>query len=111
MTREEAIKEFEEENERLQWLLNNAGEDIFPFQKNGICRDIARNKVAISALKGECRNCKWWKDSDGKYRRGIGAESKCPINTVIVCNGYGYCYMFEPKGVESEVKPNDHNKV
>lgn len=53
MTREEAIKEFEEENERLQWLLNNAGEDIFPFQKNCICRDIARNKVAISALKGE----------------------------------------------------------
>lgn len=28
----------------------------------------------------KCKDCKWWKDSDGKYRRGCGAESKCPIN-------------------------------
>lgn len=104
MTREEAIKCFEEENERFQWLLNSSGQDIYPFQINSINRDICRNKVAISALKGICRDCKWWKDSDGNYRRGIGAESKCPINTETVCNGFGYCYMFEPKGAESEDK-------
>ena len=26
---------------------------------------------------GHCKGCKWWKDSDGVYRRGAGAESKC----------------------------------
>ena len=51
---------------------------------------------------GHCKDCKWWKDSDGVYRRGIGAESKCPINNVSVNHGLGYCYMFEPQ--ESEDK-------
>ena len=40
-----------------------------------------------------CRDCKWWKDSDGVYKRGI--ESKCPMNTKIVYEGNGYCYMAE----------------
>ena len=47
-----------------------------------------------------CRDCKWWKDSDGTYRRGTGAESICPMNTLIVYEGDGYCYLFEPQ--ESE---------
>ena len=41
-------------------------------------------------------------DSDGVYRRGVRAESKCPINNVSVNHGLGYCYMFEPQ--ESEDK-------
>lgn len=28
----------------------------------------------------KCKNCKWWKDSDGVYRRGRDDESLCPIN-------------------------------
>lgn len=44
-----------------------------------------------------CKECKWWKDSDGAFRRGIGAESQCPINTQAVYCGDGYCYMFSPK--------------
>lgn len=44
-----------------------------------------------------CKDCKWWKDSDGVYRRGVRAESKCPINNVSVNHGFGYCYMFEPQ--------------
>ena len=51
---------------------------------------------------GYCKDCKWWKDTDGAYRRGIGAESKCPINHRDVFEGNGYCYMFEPQ--ESEDK-------
>lgn len=51
---------------------------------------------------GHCKDCKWWKDSDGVYRRGVGAESKCPINNVSVNHGLGYCYMYEPQ--ESEEK-------
>ena len=51
---------------------------------------------------GHCRDCKWWKDSDGAFRRGIGAESKCPMNRIEVYEGNGYCYLFEPQ--ESEDK-------
>lgn len=46
---------------------------------------------------GHCRDCKWWKDSDGLYRRGSHAESQCPINRKEVFEGNGYCYMFEPQ--------------
>ena len=46
---------------------------------------------------GHCKNCKWWKDSDGTYCRGVHAESKCPINRKEVYEGNGYCYMFEPQ--------------
>ena len=51
---------------------------------------------------GYCKDCKWWKDNDGVYRRGVGAESKCPINSKKVYEGNGYCYLFEPQ--ESEDK-------
>ena len=51
---------------------------------------------------GYCKDCKWWKDSDGIYRRGVGAESQCPINRKEVFEGTGYCYMFEPKVQEVE---------
>lgn len=51
---------------------------------------------------GHCKDCKWWKESDGTFKRGIGAESKCHLNTDVVYEGLGYCYMFEPK--ESEDK-------
>lgn len=64
-------------------------------------------KMAIKSLEqesktGHCKDCKWWKDSDGAYRRGVEAESKCPINRKEVFDGDGYCYMFEPQ--ESEDK-------
>ena len=49
---------------------------------------------------GYCRDCKWWKDSDGVYRRDCYTESQCPINRKEVFEGNGYCYMFEPR--ESE---------
>ena len=45
---------------------------------------------------GHCKDCKWQKDSDGVFRRGIGAESKCPMNRIEVYEGNGYCYMFKP---------------
>ena len=51
---------------------------------------------------GHCKDCKWWKDSDGAFRRGIGAESICRINTDEVYQGEGYCYLFEPQESEEE---------
>ena len=56
----------------------------------------------ISRQVGRCKQCKWWKDSDGAYRRGIRAESKCPMNTQKVYEGDGYCYLYEPKMQEVE---------
>lgn len=44
-----------------------------------------------------CKNCKWWKDSDGAYRRGCNAESKCPISHIEVYEGNGYCFLGERK--------------
>ena len=54
---------------------------------------------------GHCKDCKWWKDSDGAYRRGVRAESQCPINRREVYEGNGYCYMYEPQ--ESEMRENE----
>ena len=61
--------------------------------------------IAVKALKepkiGYCKDCKWWKDSDGAFKRGIGAESQCPINRKEVYDGNGYCFLFEKKeGIE-----------
>lgn len=64
-------------------------------------------ELAIKALEqkiGHCKDCKWWKDSDGEYRRGCGAESQCPINRKEVFEGNGYCYMFEPQESEEGKK-------
>ena len=55
------------------------------------------NLVIIS---GTCKDCKHWKDSDGVYRRGIGAESKCSINNSRVFEGTFYCADFEKRGNE-----------
>lgn len=68
----------------------------------GGCLEYETVKAIPSAEPKKCKDCKWWRDSDGAYRRGVKAESKCPINTVSVANGWGYCYMYEPQ--ESEDK-------
>lgn len=64
--------------------------------------EVAERLKALPPVKlqpkiGRCKDCKWWKDSDGSYRRGGGAESPCPINRKTVYEGNGYCYMFEPQ--------------
>lgn len=46
---------------------------------------------------GHCKDCKWWKDSDGVYRRGVRADSQCPINRKEVYEGNGYCFLYEPQ--------------
>lgn len=48
----------------------------------------------VTPIHGTCKDCKNWKDSDGVYRRGIGAESKCPINIKEVYEGTFYCGDF-----------------
>ena len=69
-----------------------------------ICLDGLRSLPSVIPKEktGHCKDCKWWKDNDGVYRRGVNAESNCPINARTVYEGNGYCFMFEPQ--ESEVK-------
>ena len=82
-------------------ILENNYENLGKSDAEEFTRDF--NEIldlAIKALEqepktGHCRDCKWWKDSDGAYRRGVGAESQCPINRKEVYEGNGYCYMFE----------------
>ena len=58
------------------------------------CKDIVKKYTPKQEIR-HCRDCKWWKDSDGVYRRGAGAESQCPMNRKEVYEGNGYCYMFK----------------
>ena len=48
-----------------------------------------KNLIATEIIY--CHECKYWKDSDGVYRRGINAESKCPVNSRQVYEGTFFC--------------------
>ena len=56
------------------------------------------NLPPVTYTNSTCKDCKRWKDSDGVYRRGIGAESKCPINNSRILEGTFYCADFEKRG-------------
>ncbi len=94
MTREELISELDN---RIGFETDNETYAMSESEKE-FYREIRK---ALEPKTGYCKDCKWWKDSDGTYRRDVRAESKCPINTKTVYLGDGYCYKFEPK-VESE---------
>lgn len=52
----------------------------------------------LTIIFGTCKDCKHWKDSDGVYRRGVNAESKCSINNSREFDGTFYCADFEKRG-------------
>lgn len=56
------------------------------------------NLPPVTPTHGTCKDCSHWKDSDGVYRRGIDAESKCPVNNSRVFEGTFYCADFEKQG-------------
>jgi hypothetical protein len=70
------------------------------FSKDDL-REICNERIEIACEHRTCKKCKHWKDSDGVYRRGVGAESKCPINIKEVCEGDFYCADFEKRGNEN----------
>lgn len=72
------------------------------FSKDDL-REICNERIEVECTHGTCKDCKHWKDSDGVYRRGVGAESKCPINIKEVYEGNFYCKWFEKRGSENEV--------
>lgn len=95
------------EEEILDWLCRLRSEIYVFMPKEWLipmnnALDVAIEALEQEPIKGHCKDCKLWKDSDGAYRRGVGAESQCPINRKEVFEGNGYCYLFEPQ--ESEVE-------
>jgi hypothetical protein len=101
-----AIKALEQEScedaiSRTQALSDYADWYGYGYRENTFYKLLKDMPPVIPKPKtGYCKDCKWWKDSDGAFRRGIGAESQCPMNRIEVFEGNGYCYMFEPQ--ESE---------
>lgn len=67
------------------------------FSKDDL-REICNERIEVECTHGTCKDCKHWKDSDGVYRRGIEAESKCPINNSRVFEGTFCCADFEKRG-------------
>ena len=95
MTKEEAVAILIRERDEDPFLMTEYREQIHEALS-----------MAIKALKQEskiryCKDCKWWKDSDGTFRRGVGAESQCPINRKEVFEGNGYCYIYGPQESEA----------
>lgn len=93
ISRADAIKAMQDKAKKL------TNEDTI----NGLCGAVAilLEMPSVTPQEPRCKDCKWWKDSDGVYWRGVRSESQCPINSREVFEGNGYCYMFSPKA-ESE---------
>ena len=79
---------------------NNVGNEIRYSEYLRILKESDISNLTI--IFGTCKDCKHWKDSDGVYRRGIGAESKCPINNSRVFDGTFYCADFEKRDNENK---------
>lgn len=90
-----------EPNELFKVTASDKREQLYELFVEMITRE---NMPPVTPQTPKCKDCKWWKDSDGEYRRGCGAESHCFINTYTVHCGEGYCYMFSPKVDMREVE-------
>lgn len=93
---------------KMKIVINNYFKD--ECNVNTSIREAFEKGFRIGVKKGEalnpkiirCKDCKHWKDSDGVYRRGISAESKCPLNLRAVYEGSFYCAWAERKEGEAD---------
>lgn len=77
--------------------------DVFGSIRCGVrlARNIIEDLPSAQPEIVRCKECKYWKDSDGVYRRGFDAESKCPLNLKKVYEGTFYCGMAERRTDEN----------
>ena len=98
---EEWKKKFDEMSDDINKLkkVSDGSKIYVPINDVFDVLDKYKSDMRGKSLKQElkCENCNYWKDSDGEYRRGCEAESKCPINRKEVYEGTGFCYLFESK--------------
>ena len=100
MDRKQAIAELEKQKEWKTKVGNIKAMEALDMAINSLKTDEAyqleyEDRDCVEVIR--CKNCKWWKDSDGAYRRGCNAESKCPISHIEVYEGNGYCFLGERK--------------
>lgn len=72
--------------------------DMVPWEGKNVFARI-RELPTIQPEIVRCKDCKHWKDSDGVFRRGTGAESKCPLNLHQVYEGTFFCGLAERREV------------
>ena len=78
--------------------MSNIGDQI---RMDALLKSLQGKDISnMTIIFGTCKDCKHWKDSDGVYRRGIGAESKCPVNNSRVFEGTFCCADFISKEVQ-----------
>lgn len=86
--------------ERVIEYIKDCDAELMHDSENEFVREDIMDMPPVLPTHGTCKDCKHWKDSDGVYRRGIGAESKCPINNSRVLEGTFYCADFEKRCCE-----------
>lgn len=108
ISRQAAIDIVQGYAEQLQGYIGMPNDSEVYAYARGLLLSIDRNIKALLSAQPEvlacgegeliaqpeiirCKDCKHWKDSDGVYRRGINAESKCPVNIRAVYEGNFYC--------------------
>ena len=89
-----AIVEEGQANKRKKYIIG----DIWELTGAEI-RDVINSQPTIQPEIVRCKDCKHWKDSDGVFRRGTGAESKCPLNLHQVYEGTFFCGLAERREV------------
>ena len=92
----------------IEYFVTNVGfhdEDGYPIEDSGELRKIWTEYFdGIPSAHSEivrCKDCKHWKDSDGVFRRGIGAESRYPLNLHQVYEGTFFCGLAEWREVNT----------
>ena len=87
--REDAIERLSYHADFYQNDREFGGEEM--LYKDSALNEISELPSADVVEVVRCKDCKYWKDSDGVYRRGFDAESKCPLNLKEVYEGTFYC--------------------
>lgn len=98
ISRQAAIEALDEYFERIGKLKRrglNKGEKAISLDTVGAIKSLPPAQPEII----RCKDCKHWKDSDGVFRRGIGAESRCPLNLHQVYEGTFFCGLGERREV------------
>ena len=99
MTLESAIVHAEEVADRCAVTDGNRQCEDEHRQLAAWLRELAERRKEPEIVR--CGECRHWKDRDGVYRRGISAESKCPVNSRQVYEGTFFCGMAERRTDEN----------
>ena len=96
ISRQDALEAFGLSEKTRKYGGDHSGYDTMMMYE---IQDTIENLPPIQPDIVRCKDCKHWKDSDGVFRRGTGAESKCPLNLHQVYEGTFFCGLAERREV------------